>query len=105
MNEVVELNLPEVVLLAKPGRMKLSPSRRLYVVNPKSVFVRRSRTASVSGSRMKESSLTGAQVYELVLYVWLAPTIRLALRMVWTSVLFRHANVSIFLLQPVSDTS
>jgi hypothetical protein len=81
MNEVVELNSPEVVLLTKLGGMKLSPSCRLYVVSPKSVFVRRSRTASVSGSRMKESSITGAQVYELVLYVWLASTIRLALRM------------------------
>ena len=81
MNEVIELDLPEVVLLAKPGGMKLSPSCKLYIVNPKSVFVRRSRTASVSGSRMQESSITGAQVYELVLYVWLASTIRLALRM------------------------
>ena len=102
MNEVVEeLNPPEVVLLAKPDGMKLLLSCRLS----KSVFVRRSRTASVSDSRMKESLITGAQVYELVLYVWLALTIRLTLRMVWTLMLFRHADVSLLLLHPVSDTS
>lgn len=77
-------------------------SRKGNNLQPYSIFTLPCSTASLNRIVRNRPSITGAHVYELVLYVWLAATTRLASRMLCTLAFLRHARLPAPVPQPTS---
>src|SRR3569833_1711103 len=95
--------------LSSPGGMKFSPSCVLYMPKPDSRSTPPAPTLPVAATATRPlfknlPSITGAHVYDDVLYVWLAAMILAASRIRCTSTRFRHARLALP-LHPVRSAS